>query len=100
MMSEDDFARRRREHDNLKSAIPGAPKAVYRAALHKPGTGRKSRLYRIDPLGLSQWRCEVWIGAAIHRTVIVATRTHMLELRQQYEREVAELSLDGWTVDA
>lgn len=46
----------------------------------------------------STWRCEVWIGAALHRTTIAPTRVHMVELRKQYEREVAELLADGWTV--
>lgn len=95
-MTADEFTKRRRAQEHLKSAIPGAAPAIYRAALHKPG--RKGRLYRIDPIGGS-WRCEVFFGADIHRTRIVETRTQMLEHQQQYAREVAELVLDGWSLD-
>lgn len=96
MTAADEFTRRRRAQDNLKSAIPGAAPAVYRAALHKPG--RQGRLYRIDPIP-GGWQCEVHIGAAIHRTRLVDTRTHMLEHQRQYLREVSELVLDGWSLD-
>lgn len=95
-MPENEIAKRRRERENLKSAIPGAAPAVYRAALHK--AGRTGRLYRIDPVP-GGWRCEVYFGAAIHRTRVVFTRTHMLEDQRQYDREVHELILDGWTLD-
>jgi hypothetical protein len=97
MNIENDFTRRRRAQENLKSAIPGVPNAVFRAALHKPR--RKDRLYRIDPVGRSLWRCEVWMDAEIHRSREVITRTHMVEHRKQYEREIADLILDGWMLD-
>ena len=91
-----EFDRRRRERENLRSAIPGAPPAVYRAFVAKGAT--RSRLYRIDPIP-GGWRCEVWAGAngGIHRTQTVPTRTHMLRLKRQYEFEVADLLRDGWT---
>jgi hypothetical protein len=31
---------------------------------------------------------------------MIAAQTHLLEYQQQYEREVADLVLDGWIVDA
>lgn len=91
----DDFTRRRRAREKLKSAIPGAKPAVYRAALSK---GQRFRLYRIDPIP-GGWRCEVWTGRRIHRTQDVPTRTHMIALKNEFEFEVAELLLDGWTVN-
>lgn len=92
----DEFAKRRRAAEQLKSAVPGAPAAVYRAHLSK---GARSRLYRIDPIP-GGFRCEVWAGTngTIHRTQTVPTATHMLTLKRQYAFEVAELLLDGWTL--
>jgi hypothetical protein len=91
------FSTRWRVDENLESAIHGAAKADYRAALHKPG--RKGRLYRIDEIGVLQWRCEAWFGVEVHRTCIVQTRTDVIELRKQYEREVDDLVLDGWVLE-
>ena len=91
------FTTRRHADENLESAIHGKAKADYRAALHKPG--RKGRLYRIDQIGALQWRCEAWFGVEVHRTCIVQTRTDMIELRKQYEREVNDLVLDGWVLE-
>ena len=98
-MTNDDFARRRRAKENLKSAIPGAKPAVYRASLSK-GAARH-RLYRIDPNPGGWWRCEVSANSrtGFHRTQDVPTRAHMVMLKRQYEFEVAELLLDGWMID-
>lgn len=96
-MGADDFARRRRVREQLRSAIPGAAPAVYRASLSKGET--RHRLYRIDPLPDGYWRCEVWARGHVHRTQDVSTRTFMLVLKTQYEFEVAELLLDGWVMD-
>lgn len=95
-MTVERFEPRRRVRESRESAVPAAKPAVYRTYVHKPG--RKARLYRIDPIG-SSWRCEVHIGAEIHRTAIVPTRTHMVEQRRGFEREVADLLADGWTLD-
>lgn len=95
----DDFTARRRAKENLKSAIPGAAPAVYRASLSKGAT--RHRLYRIDPIPGGWWRCEVSANGrpGLHRTQDVSTRTHMLAMKQQYTYEVAELLLDGWVLD-
>lgn len=95
-MSDDELAAHRRLKKREAAAAARAGQATYCAYVQK--ADRPSRLYRIDHLTPSTWRCEVWIGGSIHRTTIAPTRTHMVELRKQYEREVAELLADGWTV--
>ena len=98
-MTADDFTRRRLAKTSLRSAIPGAPPAVYRASLSKGAT--RHRLYRIDAIPGGWWRCEVAANdrPGFHRTQDVPTRAHMVLLKQQYEFEVAELLLDGWVLD-
>lgn len=90
----DDFTQRRRAAEQRRSAIHGAPPAVYRVHVSK---GSRARLYRIDPV-YNGFRCEVWNRSAIHRTQTVPTATHMHALKKQYVLEVAELLLDGWTL--
>lgn len=99
VMAHDDFARRRRAKENLKSAIPGAPPAVYRASVSNGAT--RFRVYRIDPIPGGWWRCEVWASGrgGLHRTQDVPTRADMKRLQGQYEYEVAELLRDGWALD-
>lgn len=89
----DEFTARRRLHAQRSAATGAVP--VVASYLQK--TGFSSRLYRIDPVAQQGWRCEVWFGATVHRTVLVSSRTLMLEQKRQFEREVAELLLDGWT---
>jgi hypothetical protein len=88
----DEFTERRRLHEN-RSATTGLP-AVFRVALSK--ANRPGRLYRIDLIAPSMWRCEVYFGGAIHRTTVVNFKKQMVELKDQYAREVAELLADGW----
>ena len=91
----DEIAARRRELELRQSAIVGDPPAVYRAFLQSRG---RARLYRIDPIGHSSWRCEVWFGAAIHRTTVVSDRAAMIRRQHEYEREVMQLVEDGWVL--
>jgi hypothetical protein len=91
-VSADEFAARRQSRLHARAQAPAPLLAVF---LQKPD--RQSRLYRIDRLTPSTWRCEVWLGAAIHRTMIAPTRAHMMELQKQFRREVAALLEDGWS---
>ena len=88
----DEFTARRRLHEN-RSATTGIP-PVFCVELTKPG--RQAKLYRIDFIEPSMWRCEVYFGAELHRTTVVNFRKQMLELKGQYAREVAGLLADGW----
>lgn len=91
-----EFAEHRRVRQRQAAAGARIDHATYCTYAQK--ADRPSHLYRIDRLTASTWRCEVWIGASIHRTTIAPTRVQMMELRMQFEREVAELLADGWTV--
>ena len=58
--------------------------------------GEATRLYRIDPIGPSQWRCEIWFGAAIHRTAVTWGATMFRLRRDEFQREVTAAIADGW----
>lgn len=71
------------------------PPALYVAWCEKD---RRTRLYRIDPIGGDWWRCEVWMQGGIHRSHEVQSLPSARRLLKQFEAEVAELQADGWTV--
>lgn len=88
----DEFTAHRKLRAKASASTGRTP--LYAMCLRK--LERPCRLYRIDPVAASVWRCEVWIGSQIHRTALATSRTEASRRRDEYRREVEQLLADGW----
>lgn len=87
----DEFTARRKLHAQRSAATGIVP--FYAIFLVK---GDRCRLYRIDPIDATSWQCQVMVGSRPHRFSVASGRAQAKLMKAEFEREVADLLLDGW----